>query len=85
MSHGTGSSPEARARREIDSLLQAAGWELQDRDEINVRAGPAPHGVAVREFAMKEGHGFADYLLFVNEKAVGSVEAKKVGHILDGV
>ena len=72
MSHEASSSPEARARRTIDSLLQDAGWEVQDRDEINVRAGPAPHGVAVREFAMKEGHGFADYLLFVNGKAVGA-------------
>jgi hypothetical protein len=42
-------------------------------------------GVAVREFPMAKGHGVADYLLFVDGKPVGVVEAKKTGTPLVGV
>lgn len=53
-----------------------ADWEVQDRDEVNLTAGP---GVAIREFRLASGHGFADYLLFVDGKAVGVLEAKPEG------
>jgi type I restriction enzyme, R subunit len=66
-------TPEQQARVQIDSALEAAGWIIQDRAAMNLTAGP---GVAVREFKMASGHGFADYLLFVNGKAVGALEAK---------
>src|ERR1039458_7816935 len=36
-------------------------------------------GVAVREFQMKTGFGFADYLLYLDRKALGAVEAKPDG------
>lgn len=78
---GTG-GPELEARREIDAALLAAGWVLQNRDEMNLSAG---QGVAVREFKLDKGHGFADYLLFVDGKAVGVLEAKKKGQPLTGV
>ena len=42
-------------------------------------------GVAVREFKMTPGHGFADYLLFVHGKAVGVLEAKPAGYGLTNV
>ena len=42
-------------------------------------------GVAVREFSLKPGHGSADYLLYVNRRAAGIVEAKPEGHTLVGV
>ena len=45
----------------------------------------AARGVAVREFGLKPGHGTADYLLYVDGKAAGVVEAKPVGHTLTGV
>lgn len=61
-------TPEQLARVEIDRALAAAGWLVQDRDAMNLAAGP---GVAVREFPMASGHGFADYLLFVKGKAAG--------------
>ncbi len=73
---------EARARVEIDRQLVACGWLVQDRAEMNLHAG---HGVAVREFFMAPGHGRADYLLFVDAKAVGAVEAKPSGTPLAGV
>ena len=74
--------PEQRARETIDAALEAAGWAVQDRDAMNLYAAP---GVAVREFALASGHGFADYLLFVDGKAVGVLEAKPEGHTLTGV
>lgn len=52
-------TPEQKARREIDDELTAAGWLVQDREDIDLRAG---RGIAVREFAMKQGFGHADYL-----------------------
>ena len=65
-------TPEQRARREIDAGLMAAGWILQNRDELDITAG---RGIAVREFTMKSGFGFADYVLYLDRKAVGAVEA----------
>jgi len=76
------SGPEQKARAQIDAALVAAGWIVQDRDEMNLSAG---RGVAVREFKLTTGHGFADYLLFVDGKAVGVLEAKPEGHTLSGV
>jgi type I restriction enzyme, R subunit len=78
----TGSHPEAQARKCIDAMLEAAGWIVQDQKEMNLYAGP---GVAVREFPLKSGHGFADYLLFFEARPVGVLEAKPVGHTLTGV
>lgn len=43
----------------------------------------ASKGVAIREFSLTSG--FADYLLLVDRRAVGVVEAKKRGTTLLGV
>lgn len=75
-------NPEAEARVEIDEALELAGWSVQDRAATNLYAS---RGVAIREFPLAQGHGFADYLLYVDRKAVGVVEAKKVGETLTGV
>jgi len=40
-------------------------------------------GVAVREFSLPGGP--ADYLLFIDRKACGVIEAKPEGHTLTGV
>lgn len=50
-------TPEQKARLGIDAALEAAGWTLQNRDAINLAAGP---GVAMREARMASGHGFPD-------------------------
>ncbi len=73
-------SPEERARANIDRLLAAAGWAVQDRGRVNLAAAA---GVAVREFPLTTGE--ADYLLFVQRKAIGAVEAKPEGATLSGV
>lgn len=73
---------EARARKLIDEQLNAAGWLVQDRKDLNLFAGP---GIAVREVIMAAGHGRVDYLLYVDKKVVGVIEAKPVGTTLSGV
>jgi hypothetical protein len=75
-------TPEALARLHIDAALTQAGWTVQNRAALNVHAH---RGVAVREFALRHGHGAADYLLFVDQEAVGAVEAKQEGTSLTGV
>ena len=75
-------TPEAKARVEIDEMLAAAGWVVQDAARANLRAA---QGVAVREFVLKPPHGRVDYLLFVDGKAVGVIEAKTEGQTLTGV
>jgi type I restriction enzyme R subunit len=45
----------------------------------------AARGVALREFPLEAGYGFADYLLYVDGKAAGVIEAKKQGATLTGV
>lgn len=75
-------NPEQEARQHIDAALEEAGWVIQNREEMNLAAGL---GVAVREFKMASGHGFADYLLFVRGKAVGVLEAKPAGYALSSV
>ena len=69
-------TPEQQARRDIDSDLGAAGWIVQPAKDMDLSAG---RGVAVCEFHLKAGHGVADYLLYVDRKALGAVEAKAEG------
>ncbi len=68
--------PEDRARANIDRLLVGAGWSIQNRDSLNIDAA---RGIAIREFLLAPGYGFADYLLYVDGYAAGVVEAKKEG------
>src|SRR2546429_9061936 len=74
-------SPEQLAREKIDKLLTECGWEIQNRSAINLSAS---HGVALRE-ALLKGRDEVDYLLFVDRKAIGTVEAKPEGYTLIGV
>lgn len=73
-------TPEQRARLQIDAQLSAAGWAIQDIATLNLSAS---RGVAVRE--MQSMGGPADYILFVDGKALGIIEAKKVGTTLSAV
>ena len=76
----TVTTPEELARIKIDELLAACGWIVQDRGQLYLAAG---RGVAVREFPMGD-EGFADYLLFVDRKPVGVIEAKAQGTTFAG-
>ena len=75
-------TPEQKARTHIDALLEQAGWAVQDTHSVNLSAA---RGVAIREFGLKPGRGTADYLLYVDQKAAGVVEAKAAGYTLTGV
>ncbi len=73
--------PEQRARFErIDPALRGAGWVVQRFKEMNLNAAEA---VAVREFPTPTGP--VDYLLYVDKKAIGTLEAKKEGITLSSV
>jgi len=74
--------PEDKAREKIDAALEKAGWKVQDCKKANLQAG---RGVVLRYFPLASGYGTADYLLYVDGKAAGVVEAKKVGETLTGV
>jgi len=63
-------------------MLDLAGWAVQDFQDAHIHA---KRGVAIRNFTLAAGHGFADYLLYVDGKAAGVVEAKKAGTTLTGV
>ena len=63
---------EERARDRIDEQLLACGWLVQSRNQINLNAGI---GVAVREYQTDVGP--ADYVLFVDKKPIGLIEAKR--------
>ncbi len=73
---------EQDARGNIDRQLIAAGWVVCDAAKANIHASK---GVAIREFPLKNGHGFADYLFYLDGKAAGVIEAKKEGVTLSGV
>jgi type I restriction enzyme R subunit len=75
-------TPEDKARQNFDAMLVNAGWVVQDYKQAQIHAG---RGVALRNFPLSSGHWFADYLLYVDGKAAGIVEAKKEGFTLTGV
>jgi type I restriction enzyme R subunit len=74
MTYSTNQNPEQRARDNIDSMLIQAGWVVQSKNETNLGAAT---GVAIREYQTEVGP--ADYVLFVNRKPVGIIEAKAEG------
>lgn len=74
--------PEDKAREEIDEKLEKSGWRIYDVKDANIHSD---QGVVLRYFPLKAGHGEADYLFYVDGKAAGIIEAKKVGMTLTGV
>ncbi|WP_417889159.1 DEAD/DEAH box helicase family protein [Xanthomarina gelatinilytica] len=65
-------NPEQIARDKIDNMLREAGWLVQSKKKVDLSAGK---GIAVREYQTDVGP--ADYVLFVNRKPVGIIEAKR--------
>jgi len=73
-------TPEEKARHKIDEVLDRCGWTVQDKSQANLHASK---GVALRELSFKTGE--PDYTLFVDGKAIATVEAKPEGYSLVGV
>ena len=65
-------NPEQIARDRIDAMLREVGWVVQSKSEVQLSASK---GVAVREYQTDVGP--ADYVLFVDRKPVGIIEAKR--------
>ncbi|HEV8080001.1 MAG TPA: DEAD/DEAH box helicase family protein [Chitinophagaceae bacterium] len=65
--------PEQIARDNIDRQLIASGWTIQDKDKINLNASA---GVVVRYYLTQDGKE-TDYVMFVDKKPVGVIEAKR--------
>lgn len=73
-------NPEQIARDNIDRQLMACGWVIQGIKKVNLNAAV---GVAVKEYLTDVGP--ADYVLFVDGKPCGVLEAKREeeGHKLN--
>ena len=63
--------PEEKARVKINKQLTSAGWDIVSRDEYVPRSASA-----VKE-ALMQGNTESDYLLFIDDKAIAVVEAKR--------
>jgi len=63
--------PEEKARVKIDKQLMNAGWDIVSRNEY------VPQNSVAVEEALMQGNTESDYLLFVDNKAIAVVEAKK--------
>ena len=70
--------PEEKARIKIDRQLTNAGWDIVSRDKYVPRSASA-----VKE-ALMQGNTESDYLLFVDDKAIAVVEAKREENPLGG-
>lgn len=72
MTENINQNPEQKARDNIDKMLVEAGWVVQSKKKVDLSAAK---GVAVREYQTDVGP--ADYVLFVDRKPVGVIEAKR--------
>ncbi|MBO7655345.1 MAG: DEAD/DEAH box helicase family protein, partial [Kiritimatiellae bacterium] len=63
--------PEEKARVKIDKQLISAGWDVVSRNEY------VPQSASAVKEALMQGNTESDYLLFVDDKAIAVVEAKR--------
>jgi len=68
--------PEEKARIKIDKQLGNAGWEIVPRNEY------VPGNTTAVKEALMQGNKESDYLLFIDNKAIAVVEAKKEDNLL---
>jgi len=69
--------PEEKARVKIDKQLNNAGWDIVARDEY------IPSSTSAVKEALMQGNTESDYLLFIEDKAIAVVEAKREENPLD--
>ena len=68
-------TPEEQARENIDRMLAKFGWAVRDQNDAHISAY---RELAIRDVTLKQGHGFADYLLYVDGRAAGVVKANSL-------
>lgn len=64
-------TPEEKARVKIDKQLNSVGWEIVPRDEY------IPMSTSAVKEALMQGNTESDYLLFIDNKAIAVLEAKR--------
>ena len=64
-------TPEEKARVKIDKQLNNAGWDIVSRDEY------IPMSTTAVKEGLMQGNTESDYLLFIDNKAVAVLEAKR--------
>ncbi|MBR3922973.1 MAG: hypothetical protein IKJ45_07650 [Kiritimatiellae bacterium] len=64
--------PEERARVKIDEQFVDAGWHIADRSHFTY-----DHNATALTEGLLDGNHEADYLLFVDGKVIGVLEAKR--------
>lgn len=72
MTDNINQNPEQIARDRIDKMLTDPEWTVQSKNKVDLSAS---QGVAVREYMTDVGP--ADYVLFVDRKPIGIIEAKR--------
>ena len=75
-------SPEAAARQSIDAQLGAAGWHVA---APGTAIGQDPTALGEESGHSASQSGRADYVLYLDGKACGIIEAKRADHSLEGV
>ena len=68
--------PEEKARVKIDEKLNRSGWYVVDRDEY------VPQTTAAIREALTQDNNESDYLLFIDNKAIAVLEAKRADNPL---
>ena len=68
--------PEEQAREKIDEQLRAVGWDIVSRDEY------VPGNTFAVMEALMQGSKESDHLLFVDNKAIAVIEAKRAENTL---
>ena len=53
--------PEDKARENIDRMLTKSGWAVRDQNDAHISAY---RGLAIRNFTLKQGHGFAQKITY---------------------
>jgi len=66
----------------IEVWLRAAGWAIQDADDLKI---PKSGGMAARALPLTRDYGRIDFLLYVEGKAAGFIEIDTESHVLPGV
>lgn len=64
-------TPEEKARVKIDKQLRVAGWDIVSRNEY------IPGTTSAVKEGLMQGNTESDYLLFIDNKAIAVIEAKK--------
>ncbi len=67
---------EQRACESIDELFEGACSRVRNLKLADTHAG---RGVALREFLLINGFGYAAYLFHLDRQAAGFIEAKRKG------